>query len=353
MNITYNEILNEMKNAFYNECGKSVENYSDVDMRFKAVASEIFSVTSFGDYILKQGFPQTAKGKYLDRHAQLRGIKRKKAAFAKGVLTFYLSEKNQQNVVIPKGTICSSKDLPYIQFSTDSEATILKDELEVSVSATALKTGGDYNLEENEITVIVNPPQYVSSVKNKESFNGGFDEESDESFRERILSSYSAISNGINAQSIRETLTSIEDVLDAVAFPAEDGVLNVCLKTQYNTISEDTMMDAISMLGFATSCGVSIDFISAKQKDYNVRVYIKILPGYDENKIKLEVEKRVKRFCNNGKIGETVYASEISSLLYGIEGTQSFEVNLEGAAQGDITCSKTEYPYLSSVGVFI
>ena len=46
------------------------------------VASEIYSVCAYGDYIFRQGFPQTATGAYLDKHAQLRSITRKKAARA-------------------------------------------------------------------------------------------------------------------------------------------------------------------------------------------------------------------------------------------------------------------------------
>lgn len=353
LNITYNDVLNEMKNAFYNECGKSVDNFSDVDMRFKAVASEIFSVASFGDYIFKQGFPQTASGVHLDRHAQLRGITRKKPSFAKGILTFSVSEKHDQDIVIPKGTVCASKKLPYIQFVTDCEETIIRDCYNVDVSATALKCGNDYNVEENEITVMVNPPQYVSSVTNKALFTGGFDEESDESLRERILSSYNVISNGVNSQSIRELLLSVDFVVDAIAFADENGKLNVCIKTPNEFLPESTKEEAAKLLGFAEFCNVPINFISAKHKSFVINVEAKIFQGYDTNEIKDEIEKRIKRFCNNGKIGESISISAIASSLYGIDGVEYFNVYSDIATEGVINCKKTEFLQLLVIGADI
>ncbi len=350
MNITYNDVLNEMKNAFYNECGKSVSEFSDIDMRFKAVASEIFSVASFGNYIFKQGFPQTASGVHLDRHAKLRGITRKKPSFAKGVLTFRIDKASEQDIIIPKGTVCASKNLPYIQFATDEEGTIIRGYESVKINATALKTGNDYNVIDNEVTVMVNPPQYVSSVNNDEMFKGGLDEESDDSLRKRIFSSYNVARNGVNLQSVREVLTNIDFVVDAIAFADENGKLNVCIKTPNDYLPQDVKDEAAKLLGFAEFCNVPINFISAKSKQFIVNVEAKVNSGYDIAKIEKEIKKRVKRCCNNSRIGESISLSLISSSLYGIDGVQYFNVTSEYAKEGAINCKKTEYLDLLLVG---
>ncbi len=80
MNLTYDEILNSMKIEFAGEKGEAVKELSDIEARFKAVASEIYSVSAYGDYIMKQSFPQTATGEFLDRHEELRSITRKTAS---------------------------------------------------------------------------------------------------------------------------------------------------------------------------------------------------------------------------------------------------------------------------------
>lgn len=350
MNITYNDVLNEMKNAFYKECGKSVDNFSDIDMRFKTVASEIFAVASFGDYIFKQGFPQTASETHLDRHAKLRGITRKKPSFAKGVLTFSVDKTSDQNIVIPKGTVCASKKLPYIQFVTDEEESIIRGYYSVKVKATALKSGNDYNVQEDEITVMVNPPQYVSSVTNEEPFIGGFDEESDESLRERILSSYKVISNGVNLQSIREVLLNIDFVVDAIAFADESGKLNVCIKTPNEFLPEHVKQEATKLLGFAEFCNVPLNFISATSKAFVIYVEAKVSSGYDTLKIEKEIKRRIRRCCNNCKIGESLFLSSISSSLYGIDGVEYFNIYSKHATEGVINCKRTEYLELLTIG---
>ncbi len=353
MKITYKEILDAMKNAFYDECGKSVDNFSDVDMRFKAVASEIFAVSSFGDYILKQGFPQTASGNYLDRHAQLRGITRKQPSYAKGKLTFTLIKKHSQSIVIPAGTVCASNKLPYIQFATDKDVTVRPNISTITVDATALKCGSDYNVDEKEITIIVNPPQYVIGVTNKNPFLGGFDEEGDESLRKRILSSYNAKSSGINSRSIRESLLTLDRVLDATVFPDETGKLNVCIKTANEYIADYEKEEIAELLGFTAFYDIPLNFISAERKTFVVTVEAKIFSEYDANKIKAEIEKRIKKFCNNGKIGESLSVSGIASSLYGIDGIEHFNVSASDSVEGVINCKKTEYVDLLAVGVSI
>ncbi|MDE6124700.1 MAG: baseplate J/gp47 family protein, partial [Eubacterium sp.] len=230
MSLTYNEILDSMKAAFQQEKGEPVANLSDLELRFKAVASEIYSVCAYGDYIFRQGFPQTATGMYLDRHAQLRSITRKKAARASGELTFSLSEAASKSVTIPAGTICSAAGRPFIQFATDKRAIISAGRLSVSVPATALRTGQEHNVEAGCVIDMVNPPDYVFSVTNDEAFTGGWNDESDEALRERILSSYSSRKNAVSAEGVREILLSLDEITDALVISDKSSSDNNCLK---------------------------------------------------------------------------------------------------------------------------
>lgn len=60
MNLTYEEILENMKKAYFDECKVNVDNMSDLGKRFETVASELFALSCYGDYIFKQAFVQTA-----------------------------------------------------------------------------------------------------------------------------------------------------------------------------------------------------------------------------------------------------------------------------------------------------
>lgn len=342
MNLTYDDILNEMKTAFYNECGKSVSDYSEIDMKFKAVASEIFAVSAFGDYILKQGFVQTANGPSLDRHALLRGITRKKADYAKGFITFRLSEESDREVVIPKGTVCSAKGLPYIQFATQEDAIIVPGELFTAASVQALKTGEEYNCKAYSVCIMVNPPQYVYCAENEDAFTGGCDDECDESLRERILSSYSALNNGINAQSVRETLLTLDDALDACVMPNDNGEMIVCIRTKDGVISENLKKSAERLLGVSAFCGASLEFKAAVQKRFTVNIIAKVLSGYDKKQIENELKNKIRRYCAKRKIGVNISESELSAALCETEGVLHFDISMK-AQSGAMNCGTHEY----------
>ena len=61
---------------------------SDFAVRANAVASSIEGLYEHQKWIVRQVFPDTADSDYLERHASLRGITRKAAAFATGTVRF-------------------------------------------------------------------------------------------------------------------------------------------------------------------------------------------------------------------------------------------------------------------------
>lgn len=352
MSLSYNDIFNAMKTAFYDECGQNAEDYGETAMKFKAVASEIFAVSSAMEYMFKQAFPQTASGENLDRLAVLRDIRRKSAQRAGGVLTFYLNDELEREAVIPKGTVCSLKGLPYIQFATDEAASIPAGSLEVSVRATAIKAGEEYNAPAGQVTVIVNPPSYVAGVKNERAFVGGCDDECDESLKERILSSYSAKNNGINARSIREMLLTIDEVLDAAVKLSDFGEMFVCLRTSDDGISPELEEKATELLGFPLLCGVPLCFVPAQAKLFNVSAEVTAISGADFEAIEHEVHLRLKNYCAKRKIGEDISVSALSLALCGIDGVKSFNLSLR-AEYGTTNCGALEYLALNETAVAV
>ncbi len=351
MSLTYNEILNNMKTAFFSEKGESVEEFSDLEMRFKAVASEIYAVSAYGSFILRQGFPQTATGEYLDRHAALRSITRKKASCATGSLTFSLAEPIRDSVAVPKGTICSVEGSPYIQFSTDSEAVIPYEESSVTVRATAVKSGEEYNVGAGQVTVMVNPPDCVVSVTNASPFMGGNYDESDEALRERILSSYRSVKSGVNAASLRETILTLDGVSDAFVSAGGEGIMNVCLKTLSADIPQELKDKVSDLLGFASLCGIELNFIQASEQPFDVIAEVKALSGYDTEKIKGQTEKKIREFCSSGKIGQSYTASAIAAACRDIEGIEYIDVFISSDESGVVSCKSTQYLRLKKTEV--
>lgn len=356
MSITYDEILNEMETQFYNECGEYAKEYSEVELRIKAVASEIYAAYTASDYALKQAFVQTATGEYLDRHAQMRGITRKTASLAKGKLAFFLAEALDEDVEIPKGTICSVKDNPLIQFSTNITAYILAGDTGVSIEATALSTGEAFNAPENSVTVMVNPPEYVFSVTNQKAFSGGSDPETDESLRQRIIDSYgSALSNGVNAKSMEEQILSIDEIKDcSICYDSEKSVLNVWLRTASDEPLYSDMKEEIKdILGVLDICNVDYELTLAVKSEFSVFAAVKAARGADGEKLIEDVKNAIREACSGQKIGTSINLSSVTTAVLGIENVQFAEISAQPSYEGVIPCGSGDYLYLNDVQVEI
>ena len=86
------EIYREMLDCFAQRTGMRPAEGCDLAARLYAVVAQVYSLYVQAEWLGRQVLPQTAEGEFLDRHAQLRGIARKEAAPATGVIRFTAGE---------------------------------------------------------------------------------------------------------------------------------------------------------------------------------------------------------------------------------------------------------------------
>lgn len=345
MKITYNEILNAMKTAFFNECGETVQPLSDLGARFKAVASELFSVSCYGDYILKQSYPQTATGEYLDFHAQLRGIKRKTASKAVGTLTFSIPEAVETDTQIGAGTLCAVRDAPYIQFSTTERVTIPAGETAVNTPAEAIAFGEDYNVKSGAVTVMVNPPIGVNAVVNEFDFCGGYSGESDSELRKRIIRAYSVPSKGLSIEMLRTAVLENDDIIDCSIVKNNSGV-NVYVVTRQYSINDEIIGSVVNSLQILKFFGMDIEVYPAKQKPFALNIEL-----CSNNNVDREIISAVNEFARSIKVGENVKLNQLISIIASIDGVEYCSVGSNTADGGIIPCGSNELLRLSDTEV--
>ena len=132
------------------------------------------------DLMMEAAFPQTSWGSYLDYLAdELAGLSRRSATAA----TVALTVSGTAGSSVPKGSVFSTGSL---NFTTNADATIGTDGT-VDVKATAAATGAGGNVGAGTIVKIPIPIYGVSQVTNAEAASGGYEEESDDALRERLL----------------------------------------------------------------------------------------------------------------------------------------------------------------------
>ena len=68
---SYDSILKRMEDAYEEKSGCRPEAVSDIGLRLRVLAGEIYRAQEQVAWLKRQAFPQTAEGEYLDRHAQL------------------------------------------------------------------------------------------------------------------------------------------------------------------------------------------------------------------------------------------------------------------------------------------
>lgn len=294
LKITYDEILNNMKNAFYEKSGENVDLMSDLGARFQAVASELYSLSCYGDYILRQSFPQTASGTELDYHAALRDITRKSASKSSGELTFYVDEPIETELTVPKGTVCSVKDSPYIQFETRGEA-----------------------------------------------FIGGTDDETDESLRRRILSAYSVAPTGVNESAFEQAITRIDDVVDC-KFMRSNALYTIYLRTKSGTLPISLSNKVSNAAQIITMAGCYSTTKLASELPTDLCVYIN-KSAFENEKLKSALIEEIKRYFDRLKIGESLNLNKLIYSLMRDESLTYCNITDKNGKGGSVWCYDTSY----------
>lgn len=349
LKITYDEIINNMKAAYFERCGERAEDFSDTSARLEAAASELFSLACAADYSLRQAFPQTATGDYLDFHAELRDISRKAAQTASGELTFGVSEPAEHSIQIPAGTLCSKEGEPFIQFVTDETAVLLQGETEATVNAHALQCGWEYNAPAESVTVMVNPPAGIDYVINRIGFTGGACSESDTALRQRVINSYRVPQSGFSAESIREALLKNDSLRDCKVYYGED-VIEVVVRKGENADMEEITDYIESSLGIAELAGAEITVSESPAESFMLNAEIRV-DSADSEAVCRKAREIIADYAANALIDEDIYVTKIVYLLMSVPEISYCEVSSSRTNQGIVICPHAAHLSLSELKV--
>ena len=182
---TVDEIYGELLASFGKRTGLEPREGCDLSARMYALAAQVCALYVQADWALRQAFPQTAEGEYLDAHAQLRGLERKRATAAQGTVRFTAGEKADAPREIPKGTVCMTAGL--VRFETERAGVLEAGALTADVPVRALEAGEAGNVSAGAISSMAVAPMGIASCTNPQPCGGGSDGEGDEVLRERVL----------------------------------------------------------------------------------------------------------------------------------------------------------------------
>lgn len=181
------------------------------------------------DFAIQMIFPQFATDEILDYHGESRGLTRKSAISATGELTV----KGDPGTVIEAGDLFATEsigDQASISFMALESYTIPENGT-VTISVECTEAGNIGNVKANSIILQETYNDGIESVTNENGFTNGAEEESDDTYRERILlvdrnNSYSCVGS---ASDYKKWAYEIEEVGSVRVIPASDDSGTVTL----------------------------------------------------------------------------------------------------------------------------
>ena len=309
------ELYEGMLETFEEKTGFAMEDTADLAVRLYAAAAEIQALYIYADWALTQSFPQSAAGKYLDYHGQLRGITRKSGHKAGGILRFKIDSARAEPLRVPAGTVCTTAGL--VRFVTTEDALIRAGALYADAAAEAEVVGTAGNVPAERITNMTRAPVGVTGVTNPAAFVGGSGEEDDESLRERILDSFIRLPNGANAAFYELRALSHPGVEAVRVIPRHQGIGTVgVVVSAAGGVPEQALLQEIQDdLDSVREIAVDVTVMAPEPERVDLAVRILPKPGKSFDSAQAAVRTALTAWFDGGLLGKPVYRTQLGKVI--------------------------------------
>ena len=323
---TYDEILSRMKAKYEERTGTSPDDASDIGVRMKVLAGEVFELQAEYEYVKRQMFPDTAQGEYLDRHAAQRGLTRRSGTKARGEVTFYLETALSYDITIPQGTVVATRGESPERYITTQEIVIASGRTASLCTVEAMNEGKSGNAAAQEITVIVTPVSGITRVVNDYKLTDGSDVESDEQLRRRILDSFVNIPNGTNKAFYIQSALEVDGVraAGAAAGVRGPGTLDIYIMSDDGEPSDKLKREVKSYLESLREINVDIEIGTLQRIPVNVYVNLSVKSGYEFSDVMQRVNSSIMEYFSLVGAGEDFYLSAVGDYIQHTEGVENY-----------------------------
>lgn len=338
---TYNEIYGRMKNVYEQETGDSFNEKSDIAIRLKVLAGEIFKMQTNLEWWKRQMFAVTASGECLDKLASQRGIERKQAVKATGEITFSIAQPCSHDIIIPKGCVVATADPVPVRFVTTEDEEISAGNTLVSVYADAEQAGSNGNIAIGYAVVPVSVPSEVEQVTNRDKFTGGCDAETDDELRKRIRDTYVNTSNGTNGAYYEQLALSVDGVAKACAVGKVRGVgtVNVYVTGTDAAVSTNVVAKVQAIVEKQRELNVDVIVTNAQRTACNMSVTVYAEDGYSSSEVKTLLSNAFADYVNSIPIGGTFHLTELGAKLIATGCINNYTWNTD---MQDVTAAKSQ-----------
>lgn len=342
------EIYQELAAEFQSRTGLTAGGSGDLAVRFYAVAAQLYGLYAQADWIGRQCFPQTAQGSALDQHAQLRGINRRAAGKATGVVRFYAAEDRMGAAQIPAGTICMTAE--GLRYTTLEAGVIPLGQTQLDLAVEAVEAGAAWNVPAGRIVYLAVAPTGVTACTNPEPVTTGMDDEMDETLRERVLATYHRLANGANAAFYEQTAMSYEGVAAVTVISRSRGVgtVDVVVSAQGGMPDQALLESLQAYLDQMREIAVDVQVMAPEAVDVKIDITLTVENGHSFEEVSGAVQQMLEHWFTGRLLGCPVLQAELTTLVFGVDGVANCTVTISG---GDVAADSVSLPCLGQLQI--
>lgn len=290
-------------------------------------------------------FPQFAEDVFLDYHGGHVGVIRRKATLSTGEITV----KGTKDTFIPEGTTVTTDEIDEasIEFVTTEDATI-GDSKEVIIPIEAVESGASGNVAADAIHNFLTPVSGVTDIRNELETENGYDEESDDDYRERVLTGNRTQSYTGNRKDYESWAKEIEGVGQVIVIPEAEGpgTVNVLISSSDGSLATEELIDKVQEHiapdgrdgGGLAPIGAKVKITGIEGRKINVRISgLDVSYDYEKGEVIERIKSSVEDYLSDvnytssesDQPASIIYAKIFSEIVSvgGVNDIEDIEVN--------------------------
>ena len=320
---------------------------SDAYARASSLAACAEGIYAHQKWLIKQFFPDTADTEFLEKHAGLRGLRRRNATYAAGKGA---TISGNPDAVIAVGLQIKTEDG---RFYETTESAVISGSGSAVVAVRSLATGAVQNIKTATKGSFMAAPVGVSTDVVLNDVVGATNAESDSSLLERLLNKIRRPAAGGNKYDYKDWALEVDGVEQAYVYPLRRGLgtVDIAITADNGVPSDDTVRRAqeyIDQERPVTAKESKVVKPDVTKVNFNIQVKIS---GVVLNDIKTAINNALRDYFNGLIPGDDLIVSQCEAVVNNLIGVVDRRFIAPTANQKADIVNKIEWFRLGEVTV--
>lgn len=289
---------------------------SDAYARASSLAACAEGIYAHQKWMIKQFFPDTADTEFLEKHAGLRGLRRRNATYSAGKGA---TVSGNPDAVIAVGLQIKTEDG---RFYETTESAVISASGSAVVAVRSLATGAVQNIKTATKGSFMAAPVGVSTDVVLNDVVGATNAESDSSLLERLLNKIRRPAAGGNKYDYKDWALEVDGVEQAYVYPLRRGLgtVDIAITADNGVPSDDTVRRAqeyIDQKRPVTAKESKVVKPDVTKVNFNIQVKIS---GVALNDIKTAINNALRDYFNGLIPGDDLIVSQCEAVINNLIG---------------------------------